>query len=59
MSFAGVLRRRRRRKQGSAKWIEGDEYREPMALLDGEVPADLIARVVEESHNGTAESTAS
>jgi hypothetical protein len=37
-----------------AKWIEGDQYRESMALLEGEVPADLIARVVAESHNAAA-----
>jgi len=30
-----------------AKWVEGDTYREPMTLLPGEVPADLLARVVE------------
>jgi len=30
-----------------AKWVEGDAYREPMTLLPGEVPADLLARVVE------------
>jgi integrase len=41
-----------------AKWIEGDQYRESMALLEGEVPADLIARVVEESHNDSHNGTA-
>ena len=30
-----------------ARWIEGDEYREPMALEPGEVPADLLARLSE------------
>jgi hypothetical protein len=30
-----------------AKWVEGDGYREPMTLQPGEVPADLLARVVE------------
>jgi integrase len=30
-----------------AKWCGGDQYREPMSLLPGEVPADLIARVIE------------
>ena len=30
-----------------AKWVEGESYREPMTLLPGEVPADLLARVVE------------
>ena len=28
-----------------AKWIDADEYREPIPLLPGEVPADLIARI--------------
>ena len=28
-----------------AKWIDTDEYREPIPLLPGEVPADLIARI--------------
>ena len=40
-----------------AKWVESDRYREPVALLDGEVPADLIARMAveihDESHNGS------
>jgi integrase len=35
-----------------AKWVEADRYREPVALLDSEIPADLIARMVAESHNG-------
>lgn len=35
-----------------AKWVEGDAYREPMALLPGEVPADLLARVVEGTEEG-------
>jgi len=35
-----------------AKWVGADRYREPVALLDGEVPADLIARMVAEIHNG-------
>jgi integrase len=29
-----------------ARWCAGDVYREPMALLAGEVPADLLARVI-------------
>jgi integrase len=33
-----------------AKWAAGDEYRVPVALLAGEVPADLLARLGEESH---------
>ncbi len=45
-----------------AKWIESDHYREPVALLDGEVPADLLARMVAEihndSHNGRGEGVA-
>jgi len=41
-----------------ASRLEGDPYREPMVLREGEVPADLIARVVEESHNGTSENAA-
>ena len=28
-----------------ARWAGGDEYREPMQLLPGEVPADLLARL--------------
>ena len=28
-----------------ARWCGGDEYREPMRLLPGEVPADLLARL--------------
>jgi len=32
-----------------AKWIDVDEYREPMALAPDEVPADLLARRVEKS----------
>ena len=31
-----------------AKWVEGDGYRVPMRLRDGEVPADLLARIGEE-----------
>ncbi len=30
-----------------AKWVGGDEYREPLALQEGEVPADLLARLAE------------
>ncbi|MCH7892374.1 MAG: hypothetical protein IH921_12810 [Gemmatimonadetes bacterium] len=33
--------------------VESDRYREPVALLDGEVPADLIERMVAEIHNGS------
>jgi len=36
-----------------AKWVESDRYREPVALLDSEVPADLLARMVAEIHNGS------
>ena len=32
-----------------AKWCGGDEYREPTRLEEGEVPADLLARIAEES----------
>ena len=28
-----------------ARWCGGDGYREPMRLLPGEVPADLLARI--------------
>ena len=28
-----------------ARWAGGDEYREPMRLEAGEVPADLLARL--------------
>src|SRR5258705_13020472 len=28
-----------------ARWCGGDEYRAPMALAEGEVPADLLARL--------------
>ena len=28
-----------------AKWIGDDDYREPMPLEEGEVPADLLARL--------------
>ncbi len=31
-----------------AKWCAGNVYRDPMPLLPGEVPADLLARMVEE-----------
>ena len=30
-----------------AKWIGDDDYREPMRLQEGEVPADLLARLPE------------
>ena len=30
-----------------AKWIGDDDYREPMRLDDGEIPADLLARLPE------------
>jgi hypothetical protein len=28
-----------------AKWCGGDEYRDPLSVLPGEVPADVIARI--------------
>ena len=28
-----------------AKWVGGDDYIEPQRLEDGEVPADLLARI--------------
>ncbi len=28
-----------------ARWCGGDEYREPLTLREGEIPADLIARI--------------
>jgi hypothetical protein len=28
-----------------ARWVGGDVYREPLVLRDGEVPADLLARL--------------
>jgi len=30
----------------SARWAGGDAYRQPMVLVPGEVPADLLARLV-------------
>ena len=30
-----------------AKWCEGDDYREPLRLEEGEVPADLLSRLPE------------
>lgn len=32
-----------------ARWTGGDDYREPVRLLQGEVPADLFARLALES----------
>ena len=32
-----------------ARWTGGDDYREPVRLLPGEVPADLVARLALES----------
>ena len=32
-----------------ARWIEADEYREPLQVRAGEVPADLLARLDEQS----------
>lgn len=32
-----------------AKWCGGNVYRDPMPLLPGEAPADLVARIVEEA----------
>lgn len=51
-----------------SKWCGGDEYRDPVRLLPGEVPADLLARIAlvcEGRHpnsdptTGTAEGTSS
>ena len=39
-----------------ARWCGGDVYRDPMPLLPGEVPADLLARVVEEAAESPHES---
>ncbi len=33
-----------------ARWMGGATYREPLALEEGEVPADLLARIPSESH---------
>jgi hypothetical protein len=38
-----------------ARWAGGDAYREPMALLPGEVPADLLARLADSHHTPTTE----
>ena len=32
-----------------AKWIEDDAYRRPLVVGEGEVPADFIARIADES----------
>ena len=42
-----------------AKWIEAEEYRAPLALLPGEIPADLLARLADcsqSAHNDGSES---
>jgi integrase len=36
-----------------ARWIGGAEYREPLQIAPGEVPADLLARLDHESQPGT------
>jgi integrase len=36
-----------------ARWTGGDEYREPVRLLAGEVPADLLARLAVEPEGST------
>ena len=33
-----------------ARWAGGDAYRRPLEVRDGEVPADLLARLAEKSH---------
>ena len=38
-----------------AKWVASDRYREPMALIEGEVPADLLARMVAEDREKSHE----
>jgi hypothetical protein len=32
-----------------AKWLGGDDYRDPLAPRNGELPADLLARIPAES----------
>ena len=39
-----------------SKWCGGDVYRDPMALAEGELPPDLLARVVAESPQSPRES---
>jgi hypothetical protein len=42
-----------------AKWIDAEEYRAPMPLEPGEVPADLLARLADcsqSAHNDEVES---
>jgi len=36
-----------------ARWCGGDEYRAPIALAQGEVPADLLARLAESHQSPT------
>ncbi|HBZ68998.1 MAG TPA: hypothetical protein DEP35_04320, partial [Deltaproteobacteria bacterium] len=40
-----------------ARWAGGDAYREPMALLPGEGPADLLAGLAESHHAPTTAET--
>jgi hypothetical protein len=37
-----------------ARWCGGDEYRPPIPLADGEVPADLLARLGKSAQNAQA-----
>ena len=41
-----------------ARWAGGDEYRQPMTLELGEVPADLLARLAESHRSLTRRRTA-
>ncbi len=38
-----------------SRWAGGDAYRKPLELADGEVPADLLARLDEESDRHAVE----
>jgi hypothetical protein len=35
-----------------AKWCAGDSYRAPLEVREGEVPADLLARIGENAEKG-------
>ncbi len=38
-----------------AKWVDDDAYRHPLTVGEGEVPADLIARIIEIVPNSTGD----
>ncbi len=41
-----------------ARWVGGMEYREPMELEPGEIPADLLARLDESPQSPPSKKTA-